>query len=291
MVYFFLKRRILAVLSIIFLLQAVSCEKKQAVPGLEVSVSFSDKDLSDNLLTSLKIKFITTSDFQPLTEDYMLMAQALSGEKLLWQAEIPLALTVARWQPNQVYETEKLIYFPPFIDRFSRPADQGLPVDLSLYFKSPRGRGMILVYQSRLRLRPYPANIPDVVFLDGWVKIKWPGKGRGDFQIERWTGRQASCWLRNPGRPATLMLRGSATSGNAPGLTVVIALGGRVLEEFELQPGSFEKIYQLSASDLGGNDGIELTISVNRTVRISDIYPEMKDERLIGLRIDTVYFR
>ena len=88
-----------------------------------------------------------------------------------------------------------------------------------------------------------------------------------------------------------LMLRGSIPSETPPGQKVVIALGNRILEEFEPLPGSLEKIYQLTGSDFGQNDGLQLTIRVNKTIKLTDIYPDIKNEQPVGFRLETIYFR
>jgi hypothetical protein len=55
-----------------------SCQKESQVPGLIVNSQFSDKNLSDNLVTRLRVKFITTSAFKPFDKDYKITAEALS---------------------------------------------------------------------------------------------------------------------------------------------------------------------------------------------------------------------
>jgi hypothetical protein len=281
----------LAAIIILLLLPAVSCEKKLPVPGLEINVNFADKNLSDNLLTTLKVKFITTSGFEPPAGEYQLVARAMAGSKTLFEERLSLPLPLPKWQPNRVYEVEKLLYFPPFIDRFNRQSGPGQSVNFSLYFESPGLKDTIIVYRRQLKLSPCPAEVPDVVFLDGWVVIKRPGKNPGDWQAERWLGRQASCWLKNPGRAATLMLRGIVPAEAPAGLKIVITLGDRILEEFEPLPGSFEKIYQLTASSLGQKDGIELILKVNKTIKIKEIHPQLEDEQQVSLRLETIYFR
>jgi len=287
----YLKPVWLAALIALLLFQTVSCEKKLPVPGLEISVSFADKNLSDNLLTNLKVKFITTSGFEPPAGDYQLVARATAGNRTLFEERLSLPLPLSKWQPDRVYEVEKLLYFPPFIDRFRPQPAPGQAVNFSLYFEPSGAKDTIVVYRRQLKLSPSPADTPDVVFLDGWVVIKRPGKKAGDWQTERWAGQQAFCWLKNPGRAATLMLRGSLPVEAPPGLKMVITLAGRVLEEFALPSGNFEKIYQLTASDLGQKDGLELILKVNKTVKINEIYPELKDQEQVGFRLETIYFR
>ncbi len=288
---FYFKPVWLVALTALLLIPAVSCEKKLPVPGLEISVSFADKNLSDNLLTNLKIKFITTSGFEPPAGDYQLVARATAGNRALFEERLSLPLPLSKWQPNRVYEVEKLLYFPPFIDRFSPQPAPGKAVNFSLYFEPSGAKETVVVYRRQLKLSPSPAATPDIVFLDGWVVIKRPGKKAGDWQTERWAGQQAFCWLKNPGRAATLMLRGSIPVEAPPGLTMVITLADRVLEEFALPPGNFEKIYQLTASGLGQKDGLELILKVNKTVKINEIYPELKDQEQVGFRLETIYFR
>jgi len=118
---------------------------------------------------------------------------------------------VSRWEANRVYEASGFIYFPPLIDFFSRPTGQGLPVKFRLYLRPLQNqKDIIVVYERQLKLSPCPLDVPDIVFLDGWVVIKRPGPSSDELLVERWTGPQASCWLKNPKKPALLMLRGSS---------------------------------------------------------------------------------
>jgi len=282
----------LAAIILVMLWPVFSCGQKLPLPGLEIIVNFSDKNLTDNLLTSLKVKFITTSDFKSPDGDYELVAEASAGQKILFQKNLPLLWPVSRWEANRVYEASGFIYFPPLIDFFSRPTGQGLPVKFRLYLRPLQNqKDIIVVYERQLKLSPCPLDVPDIVFLDGWVVIKRPGPSSDELLVERWTGQEASCWLKNPKKPALLMLRGSSPPGRPEGQKVVIALEGRVLEEFETSLPDFEKIYQLSALDLGQKDGLTLTIGVNKTVRVKDVYPDLDDNQPVGFRLEIIYFR
>jgi hypothetical protein len=282
----------LAAVVFILIWPVLSCGQKLPLPGLEISVCFSDKNLSDNLLTSLNVKFITTSDFKSPGQDYELVAEASAGQKILFQKKLPLLPPVSRWEANRVYESSGFIYFPPFIDFFSRRAGQGLPVNFRLYLVSPPNqKNIIVVYQRQLKLSPCPPDVPDIVFLDGWVVVRRPEVSSDKLRVERWTGSEASCWLKNPQRPALLMLRGSLPANRPEGQKVIIALEGKILEEFETSLPGFEKIYQLAASDLGQKDGLTLTIKVNKTLKVKDIYPGLEDDRPVGFRLETIYFR
>ena len=282
----------LVAITFVLLWPVFSCGQKLPLPGLEISVSFSDKNLSDNLLTSLKVKFITTSDFKSPGQDYELVVEASAGQKILFQKKLPLPWPVSRWEANRVYEASGFIYFPPFIDFFSHPTGQGWPVDFKLYLESPQNRqNIIVVYQRQLKLSPCPPDVPDIVFLDGWVVVRRPEVSSDRLQVERWAGSEAFCWLKNPQRPALLMLKGSLPANRPEGQKVVIALEGKVLEEFETSGPGFEKIYQLAASDLGQKDGLALTIKVNKTLKVKDIYPDLEDDQPVGFRLETIYFR
>ena len=282
----------LVAITFVLLWPVFSCGQKLPLPGLEISVSFSDKNLSDNLLTSLKVKFITTSDFKSPGQDYELVVEASAGQKILFQKKLPLPWPVSRWEANRVYEASGFIYFPPFIDFFSHPTGQGWPVDFKLYLESPQNRqNIIVVYQRQLKLSPCPPDVPDIVFLDGWVVVRRPEVSSDRLQVERWAGSEAFCWLKNPQRPALLMLKGSLPANRPEGQKVVIALEGKVLEEFETSGPGFEKIYQLAASDLGQKDGLTLTIKVNKTLKVKDIYPDLEDDQPVGFRLETIYFR
>jgi len=74
-------------------------------------------------------------------------------------------------------------------------------------------------------------------------------------------------------------------------VTVSLYLDGGLLDEFRLDPGEFQKIYPVGPFPLTTDPEIHLTIAVNRTIALNQVYPDLVESRQVGLKIDRVYFR
>jgi hypothetical protein len=285
-------------LSQIFLIALIvfvffSCQKESQVPGLIVNSQFSDKNLSDSLVTRLRVKFITTSAFKPFDKDYKITAEALSKNNVLFREVLEVIPPTSRWQMNRVYEIEKYVYFPPFLDRFNPEMRGGARVDFRIILESESGKSPLVIFKNSFQLSPCPLDIPDIVYLQGWDRISTTGSGKAYPLREGalWTQRSAVCLLKNPKRAAILMIRGRCEIPE--GQKIYFSLGPKLLDEFEQAPGPWEKIYSLTAADLGQEPELRLVITVNKTVRADSIYPGVskdKDKEL-GLKIETLYFR
>jgi hypothetical protein len=277
--------------SLFILANFIACEKKSPVKGLVVNPEFSEKTLTDDLVTKLRIKFITTSSFELLQKDYRIVAEADWQGRFLFQESLQLKTPTTKWLANRVYEVNKYVYLPAFINRFDPEMAGGARINLSISFQSEGQVAPIILFQKSLKISPRPLEVSEVVYLDGWQKIirAWPAAERP--LIDLWTQGQAVCLLKNPGKAALLMIRGEALAGAGASQKVLLFLDNLQLDEFELSRGRFEKIYSLTEKDLGQKPELTLTIAVNKTIRASELYPEIKDERELGLKIKTIYFR
>lgn len=282
---------LISALSALIMVSLPACENKSSVRGLVVNPEFSDKVLSDNLVTKLRVKFITTSAFQPSEKDYRIVAEADWQGKFLFKESLDLQPPTSKWLPNRVYEIEKYVYFPAFINRFDPETAGGVRVNFSIRFEEAGQVAPVVLFKRTLRLSPCPLDAPDVVYFDGWEKIirAWPGSDKP--LAERWTQKQAVCLLKNSGRGAILMIKGQAVATGSAKQKVSLFLEDRLLDEFELEPGPFEKIYSLTAADLGQEPELRLTIAVDKTIKASEIYREIEKDREVGIKIETIYFR
>ncbi|MGB9893005.1 MAG: hypothetical protein ACPLRA_01225 [Candidatus Saccharicenans sp.] len=278
-----------ALIPALILIILAACESRSPVKGLVVNPEFSDQVLTDNLVTRLRVKFITTSIFQPLDQGYQLVVSANWQGKLLFREYLEPQTPPSKWLANRVYEVEKYLYIPSLINIFDPRAASGIKIDFSLRLEKPSQRQSLLLYFRRLKVQPCPADVPDVVLLDGWEKIKGFPADLDSSDYELWTGQKAICLLKNPGRPAILMIDVENVQENELGVSLF--LNGGQLDQLSLGKGEFKKFYPLSASALGSEPELKLVILVDKTLRLDQIYPELKDEREVGLKIKRIYFR
>ncbi|MBC7349400.1 MAG: hypothetical protein H5U05_05450 [Candidatus Aminicenantes bacterium] len=275
-------------LAFLCLWSLIACGKKPPLKGLAINASFSDRVLTDDLVTRLKVKYITTAGFQPLGQDYRIVAVALWQGKILFRESLDPEIPASRWQANRVYETEKFIYFPRVIDRFKPKTAAGIKIGFSILMENSGGAEPLVLYSRKIKLLPCPPEAPEVIFLEGWEKIDRPRVGGPEQSYELWTGSRAVCLLENPGRAALLMVRGRNPQES---LTVSLFLEDGLLDEFTLPPGPFQKVYSLGPFSSETDPELKLTLAVNKTLPLNQVYPDLNDDRSAGLRIEKVYFR
>lgn len=275
-------------LLILLLLLLSSCLERLPVRGLAINVIFSDRVLTDDLVTKLRVKYITTAGFQPFDRDYRVVAVATWRDKILMREGLEPQTPPIKWQANRVYEVEEYIYFPAVINPFDRRQASGLKMEFRILLASESGGEEIILYSRKIKLLPRPADSPDVIFMDGWEKISRLPAGSGLPPNEYWTRERAVCLLKNTGRPAILMIKGRNYSDQ---VTVSLYLDEGLFDEFELGPGEFRKIYPLGPFPAATDPELRLTIAVNKTIPLNKVYPDCGENSPVGLKIEKVYFR
>lgn len=266
----------------------VACEKKLPLKGLAINVSFSERVLTDDLVTGLKVKFITTAAFQPPEQEYRIVAVALLQGRILFKESLDPESPASRWQANRVYEVEKYVYFPRVIDRFNPETAAGIKIEFTILMENLGGSEPLVLYSRKIKLLPCPPEAPEVIFLEGWVKIARPQGQEPDHAYELWTGPRAVCLLENPGRAALLMIRGKNPGDSR---TVSLFIGDGLLDEFTLGPGPFQKVYSLGPISAKTEPELKLTLAVDKTLPINQVYPDLNNKNSVGLRIEKIYFR
>lgn len=275
-------------LLILLLLLFSSCFERQPVRGLAVNAIFSERVLTDDLVTKLKVKYITTAGFQPFDRDYRVVAVASCQDKILFQENIEPETPPLRWQASRVYEVEEYIYFPAVINPFDRRQAFGLKIEFRITLVNETGSEEVILYSRKIKLLPRPADSPDVVFMDGWEKVSGLTTSSGLPLSEYWTGERAVCLLKNTGRPAILMITGR---NYLDGVTVSLYLDGGLLDEIRLAPGEFRKIYPVGPFPVAADPELQLTIAVDKTIPLNKVYPDSGENARVGLKIEKVYFR
>jgi hypothetical protein len=75
------------------------------------------------------------------------------------------------------------------------------------------------------------------------------------------------------------------------GHKVSLFLKGSLLNEFVTEVGDFQKVFSILPPDPESQPEMTLTIKVDKTVDLSEIYPDIKESKKVGLKIQKVYFR
>jgi hypothetical protein len=284
------KLRALAVLVVLVVLLSLPCPTAPGIRGLDLGVAFSNRVLTDNLFTDVTLRFKTTSDFAPFTEDLAVVSRYLYRGRVLAEDIFEPPVPTSKWRPDAAYALARQTYIPRFINEFDPGFKGSATVVLSIGFGAPSGTpGAAVLPVLEARLRIFPAtDAPVIAYLSGWYE---PETESGEpFRTWRWTGREARCAVDNPGRDALLVIRGEVDPA-APGQKITISVAGRVVDEFTPDGNFFERRDAVKKEWLGERKDFLLDISVDKTFVPARVIPGSNDTRELGVRISLVYFR
>ncbi|MCE2513806.1 MAG: hypothetical protein J4F37_02115 [Acidobacteria bacterium] len=230
------------------------------------------------------IRFDAAPDLAPSTEDVRVLLHFLDPDgALLWADDHELPRPLAEWKPGARIEYTRRAVVPmyPYIGEAT--------VALGLY--SAAGGERLPLAGDEIGERTYRVSSltlepqPETAFLaygDGWHQSEFAGD-----RSWRWTSRSAVVSFRNPRADAalTMELDGRSDVGGER-QRVSLAIGARTLQEFELEAGGTTLLrHDLRADDLGSDDVVELTLSVDRPFVPAERNPRSTDNRELGVRV------
>ncbi|OGD21786.1 MAG: hypothetical protein A2W03_11555 [Candidatus Aminicenantes bacterium RBG_16_63_16] len=269
-----------------------SCRKKAQVKGIDLTVGFSDKTLTDNLITEMKYYWKTTGELVRLPKDYTIYVHFWHGSNLLFQDDHAPQPPTSKWEPGQEYTYQRRIYIPSFIDEFdpSFKGEEELKLVVGFYNPYDRtGETKREILVRKLRVLPPPPDVPEIVYEKGWYDLEVDPQS--PLKQWRWLGREARCLIDNPGRDALLVIRGGVNKDALANQKVIFKINDLVLDEFVSAEAVFEKSYNIKKEMLGDKDEFSLTITTDQVFVPAKINPQSKDERELGFQISFIYFR
>lgn len=273
-------------------LMSLSCRQKTQVKGVDLTVAFSDKTLTDNLITDIQYTWKTSDDFVPVNKDYTVYAHFWHGNNLLFQDDHVPEVPTSKWEPNQEYKYQRRILIPSFIDEFDPTfkGEEQLLLNVGLYNPFDRtGESNREVLSTRLKVYPPAPDTPQVIYESGWYDQEIDPNA--PLKKWRWTGPEARCIVDNPHRDALLVIRGGVNKDIIADQKIIVKINDVVLDEFIPDEIIFEKSYKVKNELLGDKDEFSLAIAVDKTFVPSQVFPQNKDERNLGCQIAFVYFR
>ena len=272
-------------------LLSLPCQRRSGIEGLSLTVTFSRRNLTDDLYVDMTSKWRVSKDFQGFSGDRHLLASFHHGEDLLSENEFAPDVPTSKWEPGREYVFVRRLYIPHFIDEYNPGFHGSEPLVLTVGFSGSGLEGEdsgAVILRRRLRISPAPLT-PAVLYMDGWhepEEISGLGSRQG-----RWTGRAARCLIDNPGRNALLVIRGESDVAAVPGQEITISVGGTVLEKFVPEKRGFERSYPISRNALGDEKDFFLEISVDRTFKPAGPVSESGGTGERGVFISFIYFR
>ena len=269
-----------------------SCQKKAQVKGVDLSVGFADKTLTDNLITEMKYNWKTSGEFAKIPKDYTVYVHFWHGNNLLFQDDHVPAVPTSKWEAGKEYSYQRRIYIPSFIDEFDPSFKGEETIRLVVGFYNPYDRTSAAkreILNRKLKVLPPPPDVPEIVYEKGWYDLEIDPQS--PLKQWRWLGRQGLCVVDNPKRDALLVIRGGVNKDAAPNQKVIFKINDLVLDEFVPSEAIFEKSYNIKKEMLGEKDEFNLIVTTDQTFVPAKAYPQSKDERELGFQVSFIYFR
>lgn len=282
----------IAVLLMIAAVFPVSCRKTASIKGIELAVDFSDKTLTDNLMTDVTYRWKTTGEFQKMAQDLNVFVHFWNENNMLFQDDHVPEIPTSKWEPGKEYVTTRRIYIPKFIDEFDPQFKGDAKVRLSVGLYSPfdrTGKAKFQLLDKKLKVLPPPPDTPEIVYDEGWYSQEV--EPESFLKRWRWTAREARCLVDNPRRDALLVIRGAVNTDALKEQKVIFKINDTVLDEFIPPHGSFDKSYKVTKDMLGDKNDFRLVIGTDKSFVPARIYPNSKDERELGIQVSFIYFR
>jgi len=286
------KRNIAVFLLLIAVFFSFSCRKKPQMKGIEFTVDFSDKNLSDSLITNVEYKWKTTAEFKKMSEDYSVFVHYWHKNNMLFQDDYVPDVPTSKWEPNKEYSFKHRIYIPPFIDELDPQFEGEETLKLSVGLVSPfdrTGKSNIQIFEKKLKVTPPPPDTPGMIYEAGWYIQEADPKSF--LKQWRWTGKEARCLIDNPQRDALLVVKGGVNIDALKDQKVIIKINDMVLDEFIPTGGSFDKSYDIKKDMLGGENEFRLIIATDKTFIPAQVLPGSADTRELGIQVSFIYFR
>jgi hypothetical protein len=255
-------------------------------------VGFSDKDLSDSLMTDVEYRWKTTAEFQKLPQDYTVFVHFWHKNNMLFQDDYVPEVPTSKWEPDKEYTFKHRIYIPPFIDELDPQFEGDETLKLSVGLVSPfdrTGKSNIQIFEKKLKVTPPPPDTPGIIYEAGWYQPETDPKAF--LKQWRWTEKEARCLIDNPQRDALLVVRGGLNLDAVKDQKVIIKINDMVLDEFVPTGANFDKSYDVKKDMLGSENEFRLTIATDKTFIPAQALPGSSDPRELGIQVSFIYFR
>ena len=278
----------------IFFIAVISfqCKKKSQVQGITLDVTFSEEELSDDLITDLQYTWKTDSSYVKSEQEMQVYVHFWHKNNLLFQDDHIPEVPISEWDADQEHVYTRRVYIPEFIDEFDPEFKGEETLRLSVGISSPYDRTdetQQEIFEKKLKVLPPPLDTPEKIFEDGWYDLEInPDAFLGQW---RWTAKEARCIIDNPRRDALLVIKGGVNLDALEDQKVIIRINDRIFDEFIPEESYFEKSYNIKKEMVGEGEQFFLIIATDKVFVPADIFPNSKDMRELGLQISFVYFR
>lgn len=257
--------------------------REPAVATPRVTLNHSRVPLGSPLEITYEFKVAETARFE---QDYLVFSHFVDADgELMWTDDHHPPTPTSAWKPGQTVKYTRLLFVPVY------PYVGEAAVDVGLYARDGRrlrldapDQGQRAYRVAALQVLPQTENIY-LTFKDGWHQGEMARDNAGGEW--HWTKKQATLSFKNPGRDVVLFLDvdGRTRLLSAPQM-VTVAAGGQAVASFELGTSQEVKQIPISAAQLGTEEKVSLTISVDQTFVPAVVTAgAQKDTRELGIRV------
>ena len=260
-------------------------EKAVATP----TVRLARNDAAVGSPMEMNYRFVVAPDAPAFAEDYWVFVHFLDTDgELMWTDDHQPPTPTRQWKPGATIEYSRTMFVPKFpyvgetrveVGLFSQTSGERLPLA-----GTTRGQHAYTVATFNLRLQ---SDNLFVVFRDGWHETEVADEATG---VEwQWSKKEGTLSFRNPMRDVVFYLQMDQPVAALPEpQRVEVRIGPMVVDSFMLTPGAPRDLRRIniSASQLGTGDTVEMTIAVDKTFVPASI-PQLKstDARELGIRV------
>jgi len=268
------------------------CKQKAQIEGVSLNVSFSEETLTDRLITDMHFQWKTGKEFVGMERDLSVYVHFWHNDNMLFQDDHVPEIPTSKWEPDKEYTYSRRIFIPQFIDEFDPDFRGEERLLLSIGFFSPydrSGESQWKVLLEKINVFPPPFDTPEIIYTDGWYETDY--NVPESIKQMRWTNKEARCIIDNPHRDALLVIKGGVNLEALDEQKVIFRINGTTIDEFIPKEVIFEKTYGIKKEILGEEEEFYLVIETDKTFVPAEIYPDSKDERVLGIWISHIYFR
>lgn len=286
-------KKISAIMLVLVLMgMSFSCKEKTQVKGIELSVTFTEEQLSDHLITDMMIGWKTGPEFQKMNQDLKVFVHFWHKGNLLFQEDYFPEPPTSQWEPEQEFVHTHRIYIPQFIDEFDPDFKGEETLRLVVGFFSPydrSGTSEMKVMEKKLIVVPPPLDTPEIIYEEGWYNLEMnPDAFLKQWQ---WTAKEARCIIDNPHRDALLVIKGGVNLEVLEDQKVTFKINDLILDEFIPEESHFEKSYNVKKEMLGEGEEFYLSIVTDKVFVPAEVMSNAADQRELGIQVSFIYFR
>ena len=264
------------------------CRRKEApAPPLATpSLTLSHDKAPLGSPIDIHYKFVVAGDAK-FPEDYRVMVHVVDAdEQMIFAFDHNPPVPTTQWKPGQTIEYTKTVFIPiyPYVGEASIQVGLHSTINQKRVPLAGEDVGQRAYKVARIQLQPQTENV-FTVFKEGWHPAE---VAEHNATVEwQWTKKDAVLSFKNPRKDCLFYLElDNPGSVFNEAQQVQVALGGRVVDQFTLQPKQLElRKVPLTSAQLGSADVAELVISVDKTYVPAVLNASSKDPRELGVRV------